>query len=215
MVYSFWLLLCNCHRTLADWLNSLTTTHNLGKFWFPYFAHYRTTDSVTWSNPTSLSKNLPSIASCFLFELSFVLLRRIRMLRRMIWLIRIWVNNGGLGSAFLQEFRNWESAWALDALYVIAYEIRVLAERVKNEKLYPCIILLLSGFFKMPYVQESLLYFLFIQGWQRVGFDGENPGEIEGCRLFPHESVWGSCCMSLCLSLFLLAVFHVFAYQKS
>ncbi|KAF7143073.1 hypothetical protein RHSIM_Rhsim05G0022000 [Rhododendron simsii] len=35
--------------------------------------------------------------------------------------------------AFLQEFRNWESAWALDALYVIAYEIRVLAERADRE----------------------------------------------------------------------------------
>ena len=33
-------------------------------------------------------------------------------------------------SAFLPEFRNWESAWALEALYVIAYEIRILAERV-------------------------------------------------------------------------------------
>ncbi|CAL5442862.1 unnamed protein product [Camellia sinensis] len=35
--------------------------------------------------------------------------------------------------AFIQEFRNWESAWALDALYVIAYEIRVLAERADRE----------------------------------------------------------------------------------
>ncbi len=33
-------------------------------------------------------------------------------------------------SAFIQEFRNWESAWAMEALYVVAYEIRVLAERV-------------------------------------------------------------------------------------
>ncbi|XP_050216472.1 enhanced ethylene response protein 5 [Mercurialis annua] len=36
-------------------------------------------------------------------------------------------------NAFLQEFRNWESAWALDALYVIAYEIRVLAEMADRE----------------------------------------------------------------------------------
>ncbi|THG04594.1 hypothetical protein TEA_004672 [Camellia sinensis var. sinensis] len=36
-------------------------------------------------------------------------------------------------NAFIQEFRNWESAWALDALYVIAYEIRVLAERADRE----------------------------------------------------------------------------------
>lgn len=37
-------------------------------------------------------------------------------------------------NAFLQEFRNWESAWALEALYVIAYEIRILAEKGKPQK---------------------------------------------------------------------------------
>ncbi|XP_059433560.1 enhanced ethylene response protein 5 [Corylus avellana] len=38
-------------------------------------------------------------------------------------------------NAFIQEFRNWESAsaWALEALYVLAYEIRVLAERADRE----------------------------------------------------------------------------------
>lgn len=36
-------------------------------------------------------------------------------------------------NAFIQEFRNWESAWALEALYVISYEIRVLAERADRE----------------------------------------------------------------------------------
>ncbi|KAL2475622.1 proteasome family protein [Abeliophyllum distichum] len=36
-------------------------------------------------------------------------------------------------SAFIQEFRNWESAWALEALCVIAYEIRILAERADKE----------------------------------------------------------------------------------
>lgn len=35
-------------------------------------------------------------------------------------------------SAFVQEFRNWESAWALEALFVIVYEIRVLAEKVST-----------------------------------------------------------------------------------
>ncbi|RXH75955.1 hypothetical protein DVH24_042742 [Malus domestica] len=29
-----------------------------------------------------------------------------------------------------KEFRNWDTAWALPALYVIAYDIRVLAERL-------------------------------------------------------------------------------------
>ncbi|KAL5728802.1 Enhanced ethylene response protein 5 [Ranunculus cassubicifolius] len=36
-------------------------------------------------------------------------------------------------NAFLLEFRNWESAWAMEALYVIAYEIRVLAEMADRE----------------------------------------------------------------------------------
>ncbi|KAK4415663.1 Enhanced ethylene response protein 5 [Sesamum alatum] len=36
-------------------------------------------------------------------------------------------------NAFLQEFRNWELAWALEALYVIAYEIRILAEKADIE----------------------------------------------------------------------------------
>ncbi|KVI01201.1 hypothetical protein Ccrd_020538 [Cynara cardunculus var. scolymus] len=36
-------------------------------------------------------------------------------------------------NAFIQEFRNWESAWALEALYVVVYEIRVLAERADRE----------------------------------------------------------------------------------
>ncbi|KAF3439593.1 hypothetical protein FNV43_RR17871 [Rhamnella rubrinervis] len=36
-------------------------------------------------------------------------------------------------NGFIQEFRNWDSAWALEALYVIAFEIRVLAERADRE----------------------------------------------------------------------------------
>ncbi|XP_015889185.2 enhanced ethylene response protein 5 [Ziziphus jujuba] len=36
-------------------------------------------------------------------------------------------------NAFIQEFRNWDSAWALEALYEVAYEIRVLAERADRE----------------------------------------------------------------------------------
>jgi hypothetical protein len=43
-------------------------------------------------------------------------------------------------SAFVQEFRNWESAWALEALFVIVYEIRVLAEKV-------CFVLIKLNFF--------------------------------------------------------------------
>ncbi|QHN86046.1 uncharacterized protein DS421_16g542580 [Arachis hypogaea] len=33
-------------------------------------------------------------------------------------------------NAFVQEFRNWESAWAMEALYAIVYDVRVLAEKV-------------------------------------------------------------------------------------
>nr|GFB23566.1 hypothetical protein [Tanacetum cinerariifolium] len=36
-------------------------------------------------------------------------------------------------NAFTQEFRNWESAWALEALYAVVYEIRILAERAERE----------------------------------------------------------------------------------
>ncbi|KAF9614623.1 hypothetical protein IFM89_019600 [Coptis chinensis] len=36
-------------------------------------------------------------------------------------------------NAFLQEFRNWESGWAMEALYTVAYEIRVLAEMADRE----------------------------------------------------------------------------------
>ncbi|KAL3532609.1 hypothetical protein ACH5RR_006130 [Cinchona calisaya] len=36
-------------------------------------------------------------------------------------------------NAFIQEFRNWESAWALEALYVLTFEIRILAERADRE----------------------------------------------------------------------------------
>lgn len=40
-------------------------------------------------------------------------------------------------SAFVQEFRNWESAWALEALYVVCYEIRILAEKVVSHLYIP------------------------------------------------------------------------------
>ncbi|KEH23645.1 putative proteasome component (PCI) domain-containing protein [Medicago truncatula] len=36
-------------------------------------------------------------------------------------------------NAFVQEFRNWESAWALEAVYVVVYEIRVLAEKADRQ----------------------------------------------------------------------------------
>lgn len=50
-------------------------------------------------------------------------------------------------SAFVQEFRNWESAWALEALFVIVYEIRVLAEKV-------CMLCITLNFF-VPVLVDS------------------------------------------------------------
>ncbi|KAG5586483.1 hypothetical protein H5410_046917 [Solanum commersonii] len=38
-------------------------------------------------------------------------------------------------NAFTQEFHNWESDWALEAHYVIAYETRILTERADRELL--------------------------------------------------------------------------------
>lgn len=40
---------------------------------------------------------------------------------------------GKSANAFLQEFRNWETAWAVDALYTIVYEMRTLAEMADRE----------------------------------------------------------------------------------
>ncbi|KAK8918253.1 hypothetical protein KSP39_PZI021111 [Platanthera zijinensis] len=36
-------------------------------------------------------------------------------------------------NAFLQEFRNWETAWAVEAMHVVAHEIRILAELADKE----------------------------------------------------------------------------------
>ncbi|ERM93977.1 hypothetical protein AMTR_s00136p00054640 [Amborella trichopoda] len=36
-------------------------------------------------------------------------------------------------NAFLQEFRNWESAWAMEAMCMVAYEMRRLAEMADRE----------------------------------------------------------------------------------
>ncbi|KAJ0971629.1 hypothetical protein J5N97_019588 [Dioscorea zingiberensis] len=36
-------------------------------------------------------------------------------------------------NAFLQEFRNWESSWAMAAMYTVAHEIRILAEKADKE----------------------------------------------------------------------------------
>ncbi|KAL6013536.1 hypothetical protein ACLOJK_004034 [Asimina triloba] len=38
-----------------------------------------------------------------------------------------------ISAKYLIEFRSWKSAWALEAVYTIAYEIRTLAERADIE----------------------------------------------------------------------------------
>lgn len=80
--------------------------------------------------PTNPSKNLPSKFSPnpFLLKyLNFVWFPVIIMIIDYSVMLEL-----DFCSAFIQEFRNWESAsaWALEALYMVAYEIRVLAESV-------------------------------------------------------------------------------------
>lgn len=87
-------------------------------YYFPYCVPYKVIDSKTWLNLTRLLKKLPSE---FKLTLSFA--------HFSLYPLSYWFC--GHCSAFTQEFRNWESAWALEALYVIAYETRILAERVR------------------------------------------------------------------------------------
>lgn len=105
-----------------------------------------------------------------------------------------------MGSAFLQEFRNWESAWALDALYVVAYEIRVLAERVKNEKLYPCFILPLSGFFKIRMFRRANCIFFSFKADRELASMGKIPEKLKGAGSFLMK-VFGvlAVCLYACL----------------
>ncbi|KAH9610183.1 hypothetical protein KSS87_000204 [Heliosperma pusillum] len=48
-------------------------------------------------------------------------------------LVDAFISYEKFASAFIQEFRNWESAWALQALYAVCYEIRIIAERADRE----------------------------------------------------------------------------------
>ncbi|THU60096.1 hypothetical protein C4D60_Mb07t09030 [Musa balbisiana] len=49
----------------------------------------------------------------------------------LFWFMTVW--RWGFFSAFLQEFRNWETPWAMEALYTLALEIRLLAEKADRE----------------------------------------------------------------------------------
>jgi hypothetical protein len=71
-------------------------------------------------------------------------------------------------SAFVQEFRNWESAWALEALFVIVYEIRVLAEKV-------CFVLIKLNF--------------FVTVWLRL-FSAQNCKLLSKSFFFPVLTLW-------------------------
>lgn len=87
----------------------------------PLFRALQIIEPGTWLILTRHSKNLPSIILHY-FKLKF---------QSAVLYFRMNVKIANF-SAFIQEFRNWESAWALEALYVIVYEIRVLAEKVSN-----------------------------------------------------------------------------------
>lgn len=89
-----------------------------------YFVLYKVIVSETWLKLTRLLKKLPS-------ELSFTSLLFLSSPSTPCPPPSGQTLICGDCSAFTQEFRNWESAWALEALYVIAYETRILAERVR------------------------------------------------------------------------------------
>lgn len=72
----------------------------------------------------------------------------------------------------------------MEAVYVIAYEIRVLAERVRFAN--SCTLNFFFG---------CTINLVLIAGGQRAGVFWEESGEIERSGVFPDESFWSSCCM--------------------
>ncbi|KAL5578085.1 hypothetical protein UlMin_019784 [Ulmus minor] len=96
------------HRRITDYLN-------------------RFSDTVSSQDKTSL-KLLLSLSSNSPFFLSFA--DALNVFQDATRLIN---QSKRFSYFFIQEFWNWDSAWALEALYVIAYEIRVLAERADRD----------------------------------------------------------------------------------
>lgn len=114
-------LMLTIARMLIEWSDKLTDTLNMRKSYSLCLELCKIIEPGTWLILTRHSKNLPSIILHY-FKLKF---------QSAVLYFRMNVKIANF-SAFIQEFRNWESAWALEALYVIVYEIRVLAEKVSN-----------------------------------------------------------------------------------
>lgn len=76
---------------------------------------------------------------------------------------------------------------------MIAYEIRVLAERVRfaNSCTLNFFFFGICDFFFFGCTINLVL----IAGGQRAGVFWEESGEIERSGVFPDESFWSSCCM--------------------
>lgn len=114
-------LMLTIARMLIEWSDKLTDTLNMRKSYSLCLELCKIIEPGTWLILTRHLKNLPSIILHY-FKLKF---------QSAVLYFRMNVKIANF-SAFIQEFRNWESAWALEALYVIVYEIRVLAEKVSN-----------------------------------------------------------------------------------
>ncbi|CAN6699299.1 unnamed protein product [Malus baccata var. baccata] len=108
------------HRRITDYLNRFSDAVS-------------TQDGASLKNLLSLSSNSPALLS---------LADALNVFQDFNRLIKQSDNDSQFGEILVhlfrafqsyQEFRNWDTAWALPALYVIAYEIRVLAERADKE----------------------------------------------------------------------------------
>lgn len=125
-------------RMLIDWSNNPINTLSMEKSWFIFSVLSKIINREAWLKPTTHLKKPPSIWPSHPFVYLFIFPSyKCFFLFFFDCLVKHWFFNFALHvvtlrfSAFIQEFRNWESAWALEALYAIVYEIRVLAERVR------------------------------------------------------------------------------------
>ncbi|PKI58659.1 hypothetical protein CRG98_020925, partial [Punica granatum] len=110
------------HRRITDYLN-----HFSDAVYDQDAASLKLILSLSSNSPSQLS--LADALNIFQFGEIVVPLFRSLQNYRLGNLVDAYNAYEKAANAFIQEFRNWDSAWALEALYVIAYEIRVLAER--------------------------------------------------------------------------------------
>lgn len=87
----------------------------------------------------------------------------------LFWFMTVW--RWGFFSAFLQEFRNWETPWAMEALYTLALEIRLLAEKVCPDMEVQGLVDFFTGYFLEfgPCSPFSFYSCRLIESWLRVG----------------------------------------------